>query len=116
MISTTATAGGQHSANADDCARLWRTLTNEYLPDLRIQLEPRTDQEGRSSLWIFVVNDSLHTVDGKAMEHVWAMREYHNPLYLISVGQLFDLLISAYRRIDDFFTNGEPSAPARRVK
>lgn len=104
------------NAAAADCARLWSTLTGEYIPGLRILLEPRFDEFGRGAIWVAVVDDSAIAVNGSQLENIWAERVFLNQLHLISLGQLFALLIDAYRKIDEYFRIGEASAPTRRAK
>jgi len=115
-MSGTETRSIPRNATADDCARLWSTLTLEFIPQLRIQLRPLQGPDGNVYLEVAVVDDSLESLDGSPLENVWASKEFVNPLHLISMGQLFDLLIMAYRQIDGFFENGTPSAPTRRRK
>jgi hypothetical protein len=103
-------------ATADDCARLWSTLTTEYTPDLRVEIRPLQRENGSGYLVVEVCNDSAIVSCGSQLVNVWASREFSNQLYLISVGQLFDLLIVAYRKIDDYFSSGYPSAPTRRTR
>lgn len=104
------------SVTAGDCARLWSTLTTEYIQHLRIEVRILEDREGGAHLSVEVVDDSYETLNGSPLVNIWASKEYHNPLYLISRDQLFDLLIIAYRAVEAFFANGTPSAPARRPK
>lgn len=103
-------------ATAADCARLWSTLTTEYIPALRLEIRMVTTPNDQSYLSVEVVDDSLVTIDGAECVNIWASREFRNGLYLISVGQLFDLLIEAHRLIDGFFRLGTPSAPTLRRK
>lgn len=103
-------------ATADDCARLWSTLTTEYISNLRIEVRILQDRSAITYISIEVVDDSLETLNGSPMVNVWASREFVNPLYLISRDQLFGLLIDAYRAIEGYFRNGTPSAPTRRAK
>jgi len=103
------------NATADDCARLWRTLTHEYISDLEIKfvfLEQGGDPFG---LRLELVSVGLDPRDGTECVNVWSSKSFFNPLHLISWGGLFDLLISGYRQIDDYFRYGEVSAPARRL-
>jgi len=102
------------NATSADCARLWSTLTTEYISKLRIEVGLDEGVSGQASLLVEVVDSSLIVSDGELMVNVWASRIYYNPLYLISSGQLFDLLITAYRNIDDYFTYGENYSPNRR--
>lgn len=115
-MSTTERTKIPTNATAADCARLWSTLTTEYIPRLRLEVRMVTDPGGDSWLSVEVVDDSLVTIDGAECVNLWACREFRNGLYLISVSQLFDLLIEAYRRIDGFFSYGTPHAPTLRRK
>lgn len=107
---------GRTIANAGDCARLWTYLTGEYIPGLRIEICPILPPTGKAAILLEVLDDSAAGVNGESLVNIWAWRTYANDLNLISLGSLFDLLISAHRQIEDYFVNGEQSAPARRVK
>ena len=98
-MSITQNGAANRNAAAADCARLWRTLTNEYIPGLRLELSLTTTETDHLVLVLEVVDDSAVGVDGQQLVNVWAKREFANQLYLISVGQLFDLLIHAYGRM-----------------
>lgn len=108
--------GEGRSATAADCARLWNHLRSEYIPALRIEAGIVTTKEGVIYLTMEVVDDSLESIDGAPCVNVWAYRPYANQLYLISIGQLFDLLIEAHGRIEQFFSIGSPAAPTLRRK
>lgn len=115
-MSTSHLVGSDRGANAADCARLWNTLTTEFIPGLLFVIKPVTKDKETGYIEIAVVDQSVHQIDGEALENVWAVKEFHNQLHLISVGQLFDLLITAYRTIDRYFELGEAAAPLRRVR
>lgn len=102
------------NATLADCARLWSTLTTEYIPHLRIEWRILENPNGVVVLKVEVVDDSLESLDGWPLVNVWSSKQFQSGLHLISYGQLFDLLITAYHHIDAFFRNGSPSAPARR--
>jgi len=102
------------NATADDCARLWLTLTGEYIPGLRIELRMLSPVGNISGIQLELVDDCAMHPDGSRLVHVWSSRQFFNHLNLISSGSLFDLLISGYRAIDDYFTYGESYAPATR--
>lgn len=104
------------TATAADCARLWQTLTHDYIPGLRLEIRLITNEKHENWLSLEVIDDSYATLDGAACVNVWASKEFRSGLYLISVNQLFDLLIMAYRQIDGFFSVGTPSAPTLRRK
>jgi len=98
-------------ATLDDCARLWTTLTTDFIPGIRIEMIPHQDPSGRPYVAVELVDYSdVHTLpDGP--RSVWARREFGSPLYLISHTQLFDLLISGYRVMDEYFTTGKDNRP-----
>jgi hypothetical protein len=102
------------TATAADCGRLWTTLQKEYISDLRIEMRIFRSAADLTYLSLEVIDDSLETLEGSLLVNVWASKEFANPLYLITAGQLFDLLISAHAAIEAYFKNGTPSAPARR--
>lgn len=111
---TSETVRTGQNATADDCARLWLTLTKEYIPGLRIELRMLSPEGGISGVQLELVDDCVAPPDGTRTVHVWSKRQFFNQLNLISSGALFDLLISGYRTIDDYFTYGESYAPATR--
>jgi hypothetical protein len=115
-MSTTTDRDLPRSATAADCVRLWTYLTTDYIPRLRLEVRMVTNSSGDSWMSVEVVDDSLVREDGAEMINIWASREFRNPLYLISVGQLFDLLIEAHKQINLFFSVGTPHAPTLRRK
>jgi len=115
-MSTTTRGKVPTGATAADCARLWITLTQEYIPALRLEIRMVTDSQGNGWLSVEVVDDSVVAIEGQGMVNVWAAREFRSELYLISVDQLFQLLIVAHKQIDQYFRLGTPHAPALRPK
>jgi len=113
-MSTSDRAGKVNGATSDDCVRLWRTLTQEYIPGLRINLVMLDFVDGASGVKLELLDGPHADTNGDKHENVWASRSFFNPIYLISAASLFDLLITGYRTIDDFFREGESYAPARR--
>lgn len=102
--------------NMGDCLRLWHTLTTEYIPDLRLELRPIETPDKRVAIHLQIVDSSFHQEDSNEVVNIWATKLFQNELYLISVAQLFDLLIVAYRSIDGFFTLGEALRPKREKR
>jgi hypothetical protein len=102
------------NATSDDCARLWRTLTTDYIPDLRIETTFLFGEEAPFGIMIELVSPGLDPEDGEPCINIWSMRSFWNPLHLISWGGLFDLLIVGYRAIDEYFRIGDTVAPPRR--
>lgn len=107
---------GDRGASAADYGRLWQTLITEMVSDLQVVIIAEQDQNGFDLIAVEAVSPSLHQIDGVDLVNVWARKEFRNQLHLISVGQLFDLLITAYRVIDRFFDEGEAAAPPRRKR
>ena len=111
---TSATVRTGQNATADDCARLWKTLTTEYIPGVEIRFKFVDVDDPPFGIMLELVSRGLPTADGSTWEDVWATKTFWNPIHLISWGGLFDLLITGYRQIDDFFTHGEQYSPLRR--
>lgn len=104
------------NATAADCGRLWRTMTDEYIRGLRLEIRVVYEGADVSHLSVEVVDDSVISVDGREMVNIWASRSFRSELYLISVSQLFDLLIAAHRQMNLFFSLGSTYAPTLRPK
>ena len=115
-MSTTARGRVPAGATAADCGRLWLTLTQEYIPQLRLEIRVVTAPPELSYLVVEVVDDSVISVDGVGQVNLWARREFRSELYLISVDQLFGLLIDAHKQIDQYFRFGSTHAPALRPR
>jgi hypothetical protein len=98
-------------ATIGDCVRLWSHLTDDYIPDLKLELSIIYDREGSVGIRVLVCDYSKIEVHGDGGRSVWAYRDFFSPLYLISISQLFDLLISAHRCINGFFTTGNDTRP-----
>jgi hypothetical protein len=101
------------NATSADCARLWRTLTGEYISDLQVELVPQVVDGDQLVIRLQLVSAGLDPKDGSPCKNIWAARSFASQLNLISSGSLFDLLIVGYRQIDDYFRYGEPYAPPR---
>jgi hypothetical protein len=102
------------NATADDCARLWRTLTTEYIQDLRVEFTFLLNGDAPFGIQLDLVSEGLSHETGEACLNVWSTKKFWNPLHLISWGGLFDLLIVGYRQIDDYFRYGKSCAPVQR--
>jgi len=115
-MSTTTRGRAGTGATSADCVRLWRTLTEEYIPSLRLEIQIQDLGDDVGVLSVEVVDDSAVPVDGEALVNVWATRTFRSELYLISVDQLFGLLIDAHKVIDRYFQHGQAFAPTRRSR
>lgn len=100
------------SATLDDCARLWSTLTTDYIPGLRIEMDLHRRPNGEPYVEVQLVDYSTVLNDSTTGRSVWATKEFFSPLYLISHTQLFDLLIKGYRVIDEYFSTGRDTRPS----
>lgn len=99
-------------ATLADINRLWDTLTTEYIPGLRIELTPTRSKEGFDFVLVELVDYSEAALLPGKWRSVWSKREFRSPLYLISHSQLFDLLISGYKVIDEYFSTGKDNRPS----
>lgn len=111
---TTDTIRTGQNATSDDCARLWATLTTEYIPDLKIEMNFEFKGEPPFGITLELVSPGLDPDTGEVCVDIWSTRSFWNPLHLITWGGLFDLLIQGYRRIDEYSRIGTPVAPPRR--
>lgn len=100
------------SATLDDCVRLWDTLTIDYIPGLKVEVIPVRDRNNKSCILVELVDYSHGQTISSMQRSVWAVRQFASPLYLISHAQLFDLLISGYRVIDEYFSTGKDNRPS----
>lgn len=100
------------SATLDDCARLWSTLTGEYIPGLKVELSLVQDETGDQCVQVELVDYAHSTGDVDLQRSVWSRKRFFSPLYLISHTQLFDLLIQGYRVIAEYFATGKDNRPA----
>jgi len=100
------------SATLDDCARLWDTLTIDYIPGLKIEIIPVRDRNIQPCILVELVDYSHGQTVSSMQRSVWAVRQFASPLYLISHAQLFDLLISGFRVIEEYFSTGKDNRPS----
>lgn len=98
-------------ATLADINRLWDTLTTEYIPGLKIEIKPMRSKEGFDFVLVELVDYAMGSEFDMPTRSVWARKEFRSPLYLISHTQLFDLLISGYRTIDELFSTGKDNRP-----
>lgn len=103
------------TATLEDCERLFRTLRDDYIPGLKIEMRVELIDPRIATLVLELVDYSTITIPELGPRSVWAVRRFRNGLHLITCGALFDLLIVGYRVIDAFFTTGVDNRP-RPVK
>jgi hypothetical protein len=101
------------SATLDDCVRLWSTLTSDYIPGLRIELKLERDGDLQPVIFLELCDYSTLTSSPELARSCWSSRPFRSALHSISVGQLFDLLITGYRVMEQYFTTGEDNRPRR---
>lgn len=104
-------AGKVRNASIGDCARLWSTLTTDYIPELKLELEVCHEPNGRPFLRVMVCDYSTVANLPRGPRSVWGVREFRSELYLITVSQLFDLLIDSYNVLDEYFATGVDKRP-----
>jgi len=98
----------------DDCGRLLSYLRNDYIRGLRVELGFYPVGSIGHGLKLEVIDTGLSGVDGQTVVNVWAEKTLFSRQQGISMADLYDLLMTAYRRIDKFFEVGEAAAPIRR--
>lgn len=112
-MSTFVQSAGRRNATSDDCGRLWSHLTTEYISDLKISLYIKQDTVGKAHIQMQVESPGLDAKTGQPCLDIWSSTTFFNELNLISSERLFDLLINAHRRIQDYFSFGEACGPSR---
>lgn len=110
-MSITLPQGYAPNASLGDCVRLFRTLTDEYIPGLRIEMIPALGVDNQPCVRVELVDYSELRSSAGLDRSVWARKVFYSPLYLISHTQLFDLLIVGYRVIVEYFSTGKDNRP-----
>lgn len=100
----------------DDCGRLLLHLRSDYIPHLRLEVGFYEIGKAGRGIKLEVLDDGLSGVDGRDIVNVWAKKTLGNRMAYVSMAEIYDLLMTAYRTIDRFFEEGEAFAPERRVK
>lgn len=86
-------------ASVADINRLWRTLDDLAPGPIRLDIQPGNPEATEPCLLVQLVERSLDPSGANEIDHVWAQKEFRERGYLITYGQLFDLLITAYGRM-----------------
>lgn len=89
----------RRGAGVADVNRLWATLQELTEEKLQIVILPGNPEAIEPCLLVQLVEPGFAPDNTTPIDHVWAQREFRERGYLISYGQLFDLLIHAYGRI-----------------
>jgi hypothetical protein len=110
-MSTSTNGAVRGTATPGDCARLWVTLTEEFIPGLRVEIKPRVDAAGEAYVRMELVDYAYLNPDVKEHRSVWAVRDFRSGVYLISYNALFDLLIVGHRTITEYFSSGRDNRP-----
>jgi len=84
----------------DDVSRLWSHITTEWVTDLQLRLYPQHASNGTSVVMASVESPRYVGDNRQEVMFVWASKEFSQTGYMISWGQLYDLLIVAYRAIE----------------
>jgi len=100
----------------DDCGRLLLHLQHDYIRYLRLEVSFYDMGKAGRGLKLEVLDDGMAGSDGQDMANVWAVKTIGQRIANISMAEIYDLLMIAYRQIDRYFELGEAFAPTRRVK
>ena len=84
----------------DDVSRLWKYLITDWISDLQLVIYPRTSSGGHAVVELALISPRFDRQTGKPYLHTWASKEFSNTGYMISWGQLYDLLIVGHREIE----------------
>lgn len=84
----------------DDVSRLWSHLTTEWVSDLQLRIYPHDSSGGRSIVQVSLESPRFVGDKREPVMYVWAAKEFSQSGYMISWGQLYDLLIVGYRAIE----------------
>jgi hypothetical protein len=100
----------------DDCGRLLLHLQVDYVRDLRLVVGFYEVGRAGRGIKLELVSGGLGGVAGEEVECVWSKKTLGQKMAYVSMADIYDLLMSGYRRIDKYFAEGEAFAPERRVK
>lgn len=92
---------GSRGPQLEDCQRLVDTLVTEFVTDLGIRVVFQAAKMPNYRACIQVWSPGLDPDTGAARDHVWAIKDLQNGYDIITYGQLYVLLMDAYRRIQD---------------
>lgn len=84
----------------DDVTRLWIYITTEWVTDLELRLYPGFASNGQSTVTASVQSRRFMGDSRTEVVYAWATKTFSNSGYMISWGQLYDLLIVAFREIE----------------
>jgi hypothetical protein len=84
--------------------------------DLRLEVGFYEVGRAGRGIKLELVGDGLGGCDGNDCVNVWAKKTIGNRLAYVSMADIYDLLMSGYRRIEKYMELGEAFAPERRVK
>lgn len=91
--------GEARPAGVADVIRLWTTLQEMADEKLMLRIEPGNPEATEPCLLVQLVEPSLAPDNVTPVDHVWAQKIFRDRGYMISYGQLFDLLITGYGRM-----------------
>jgi hypothetical protein len=84
----------------DDCNRLWTTLVREFITDLEIRVQLPLVPPSSIRPRVTIMSPGLDPETGAERPHVWATTELRASNLAFTYGQLYDLLLVAYRTIE----------------
>lgn len=85
----------------EDCQKCWDTIRRELVTDFEIRLEFQALRDPGYLARLVAWSPGLDPETGGPREHIWATKELQAGYEAITYRQLYDLLISAYRRIEN---------------
>jgi len=94
---------------------LWRSLVREYVSDLKMEVEPILDEQGRSYLRVSVISQRFDDERPGGYTYCWAFHNFPSMGYSIKPDALFDLLIKARDSIVWVLTHGD-DPPTQPIK
>jgi len=90
--------GGRRSADIRDIAKLWKTIQTDFPGKVRISIEFSSPELPNPQAMVLFEEEQLAPDGVTPIWHVWSSKTFTAAGYLISWGQLFDLLIVGYTR------------------
>lgn len=95
-----------------DCVKLMNHLQDDYIDGLRVEMIPAYDRAGQAYIRVEVCDYATIAEGQQPHRSLWATRSFYSEIYLISHDQLFELLISAHKVIEKFFSTGVDNRPS----
>ena len=100
--------GGAGGPTVSDVARLWMTIQHDLVSDAFIKIRPAIHESVGARLHVQVVSVRFDDDHAEGYPHVWASKSFTDNGYYITWGQLFELLILAYREMERVLSEDNP--------